>query len=346
MIKTRLTELLGIKHPIILAPMTGVSEVEIVAAVCNAGGLGILACAARQGDVLREDIRRIRELIGNKPFGVNVVPHIPGYKNLIKVIMEEKVPVFSHALGDPFKALGISKPPHLIFMPTIGAPKHAVKAEQQGADALLVCGWEAGGHSSLLASSVLIPLVDSKINIPFAAGGGFSDGKGLAAALALGADGIYMGTRFSLSQESPLPANVKQLLSRATEDMAAESTNITGFHLRGIKGKNIKNYRGWQYAPWGVLAAAAYMSKIQGVDFKTMLSVYQQVNKEYGTPLQFAVGSHMVLRAMDGDIDNGFVPVGQVIGRMENIPTCKEIVESTIAEAQQVIGSLNSYLSV
>ncbi|MGV8057981.1 MAG: NAD(P)H-dependent flavin oxidoreductase [Smithellaceae bacterium] len=345
MIKTRLTELLGIKYPIILAPMTGVSEVPLVAAVCNAGGLGILACSARPAETLRQDIRKIRELVGNKPFGVNVVPHIPGYKSLIQVILEEKVPVFSHALGDPFKALGITKPQSLIFMPTVGAAIHAVKAEQQGADALLVCGWEAGGHSSYIASSVLTPLVAGRVKIPFAAGGGFSDGKGLAAALALGADGIYMGTRFTLTRESLVPDNVKQCLLQANENMAQASTNITGFHLRGIKGKKIKNYRGWKYTPWELIPAVIHLAKIQGVNFKEMLNIYQQAHKEFGTPVQFAAGAHKVLRAMEGDLDRGFLPVGQVIGRINDVPTCREIIDQTVSEAEQIIDSLKRKLS-
>jgi len=342
--KTRLTELLGIKHPVILAPMGGVSEVPLVTAVCNAGGLGILGCLARTPETMRQDIRKIRELIGDKPFGVNVVPHFPDYKGLMQVILDEKVPILSHALGNPFKTLGIAKPQDLIFMPTIGATNHAVKAEQQGANALMVCGWEAGGHTSYIASSVLIPLVGDKVKIPFAAGGGFSDGKGLAAALALGADGIYMGSRFALSRESSLPDNVKQYLLQQNENMAAVSLDITGFHLRGIKGNKIQRYRGWKYAPWELIPALAHLSKIQKVSFRKMLSMYQQINKEFGTPIQFAAGLDKVLRGLEGDLDKGFLAIGQVVGRINDIPTCQEIIDKTISEAEQIINSLKAKL--
>lgn len=342
MIKTRITELFGIKHPIILAPMGRVSEVPLVAAVCNAGGLGLLAAGPKLPEELREEIRELKELVGNRPFGVNVLPHLPRYKRLIEVILEEKVPVFSHALGNPFKAMDIDKPDGMIFLPSIGAIKHGVRLEREGADAFLVTGWEAAGHCSHVASSVLIPLIANKVKVPFAAGGGFSDGAGLAAALALGADGIYMGTRFALTQESPLLPEVKEFLLQATENMPKESTSFTGFHLRAIKGRKVEKYRGWKFAPWEILPAIIYAAKHERVDFWEMISIYRRMRKETGTPLQFACGIKKLERAMlKGEIDKGFLPCGQVIGSINDIPSCQDLIDRTISQAEQIIGTLN-----
>ncbi|MDP2728006.1 MAG: nitronate monooxygenase, partial [Dehalococcoidia bacterium] len=234
-ISTRITDLLGIEHPIIQGAMGWVSFPPLVAAVSNAGGLGILATAFMPVADLRRHIRETKELT-DRPFGVNLIPDSPDLEQQLDIIVAEKVPVANYGIGDPKRIIERVKGAGIIAMPTVGALKHAVKAEQDGADAVIVQGTEAGGHSSRVATVVLVPLVVDHVRIPVVAAGGFADGRGLAAALALGAEGISMGTRFIATQESPVPPNIKQRILNATE----EDTIVTG-HLTGIRCRILKN---------------------------------------------------------------------------------------------------------
>jgi enoyl-[acyl-carrier protein] reductase II len=192
--------MLGIQHPIMLAGMNWVTTPKLVSTVCNAGGLGILATAAFSPDETRKKIREIRKLT-NKPFGINQVLNGPGAKENIAIAIEEKVPIINYSLGKPLfidqvhayggKVIG-----------TVAIVRHAARAAQSGCDILIVTGHEAAAHGHVATSLVLIPLVASMVKIPLIAAGGFHDGRGLAAALALGADGISMGTRFIVTRES------------------------------------------------------------------------------------------------------------------------------------------------
>lgn len=200
--KTRLTELLGIRHPIIQGAMFWVSFPPLVAAVSNSGGLGILGAAFMSPGELRENIRQIKGLT-DEPFGVNFMANNPRIDDLLDVIIEEKVPVVSYGKGNPQRVLERTKPHGVVNIPTMGAVRHAVRAEQDGADAVIVQGTEAGGHTGFVTTLILVPLVASKLRIPVVAAGGIGNGGGLVAALALGAEGISMGSR-SLLQRRPL----------------------------------------------------------------------------------------------------------------------------------------------
>ena len=208
--KTKITQLFGIQYPIILSGMSWISVPELVAAVCNAGGLGILATGVMTADETREAVRQIRKLT-KKPFGANVTLYFPGADRNARVLIEEKVPVINYALG---KGDWLSKEVHAYggkVVATVTTHKHALAAERDGADALIVTGHEAAGHGGAVTSMVLIPSIADAVNIPIIAAGGFADGRGLAAALALGADGISMGTRFMNTVESPAHENMKRL---------------------------------------------------------------------------------------------------------------------------------------
>ena len=281
--QTRITKLLGIKHPIVQAGMAYVSYVPLAAAVCNAGGLGILTGTEQTPEELRANIRKLRELTMN-PFGVNLLPYVPRYRQLVQVILDEKVPVFCHGLGNPFKLLNIRKPPGMIFMPTAGNVRQAMKMEKEGADALIIHGFEGGGHVGYVASTILLPEAAGCLKVPFLASGGFCDGRGLVAALAMGADGIAMGSRFAITQESPIHANTKDAALKARSEDTIVSTNYDGLRLRGILGKKLANYPGWWARPWEVIPS---MYAMKG-SFKTSLSDLIRVLKElkkYNTPL-------------------------------------------------------------
>ncbi|MDO8722498.1 MAG: nitronate monooxygenase, partial [Syntrophales bacterium] len=210
-----MTELLKIKYPIIQGAMSWVSFPPLVAAVSNAGGLGILGAAFMDPQELRENIRTIKELT-DKPFGVNFMPENPHLGELLDVLVEEKVAVASYGKGNPKKIIERTKPHGIINMPTMGAVKHAVRAEQDGADILIVQGTEGGGHTGFISSMVLVAAVVDRVKIPIAAAGGIGDGRGLVAALALGAEGISMGSRFIATQECPVSLAAKEWIVRST----------------------------------------------------------------------------------------------------------------------------------
>jgi enoyl-[acyl-carrier protein] reductase II len=342
--KTRITELLGIKHPIIQAGMNFVSYVPLAAAVSNAGGLGILTASDQTPEELRGNIRKLRNLTPH-PFGVNLVPYLPRYEDFCKVVLEESVPVFSHGLGDPFKLLNIKKPARMIFMPTAGSLKQAMKMEKDGADAVIAQGMEGGGHVGFIASSVLIPRVSESLKIPVVAAGGFCDGKGLVAALALGAEAIAMGSRFITTQECPVHPDVKEAFLKGKEEDATVSSKYDGFRLRSIPGEKVRHYQGWWSRPWEVLPGVIGVKKGFKTSFRELLKAARDL-KRYDAPLfQVAVGIARVRNTLSGGkIKEGVLPGGQVVGRLNDIPTCQELIERIVSEAEAIIESMKSKL--
>jgi enoyl-[acyl-carrier protein] reductase II len=309
--KTRITEMLGIKHPIIQGAMTWVSFPPLVAAVSSAGGLGILAAAFMSAEELRDNIREIKSLT-DKPFGVNFVPESPILEDLLDVIIEERVHVASYGKGDPLRIIERTKPHGIINMPTMGAVKHAVKAEEDGADALIVQGTEGGGHTGFVATLVLVPLAAGRLKIPIVAAGGISDGRGLVAALALGAEGVSMGSRFIVTQESPVPQHVKQYLVERTEEETMVTDNLTGVRCRVIRNKfaeKLLEMTREKADPWEVMKA--------GVG---------KMRKAY----------------VEGDLEWGSLAFGQACGMIRDIPTCRELIEGMVKEAEEILGSLEA----
>ena len=232
--KTRITELLGIEAPLILPGMSWISTPQLVAAVSNAGGLGILASGPLTPEDTRAAIREIRELT-DKPFGIGVTLLMPGAKENAEVALQEQVPVINFSLG---KGDWLVKRAHEYggkVIATVVSEKHALSAQAIGADALLVTGHEAAAHGGDVTSLVLVPAIAAKVDIPVIATGGFADGRGLLAALSLGAEGIAMGSRFATSLESPLHANTKQAVIERGEQDTIYSKNFDGLWARVMK---------------------------------------------------------------------------------------------------------------
>lgn len=347
MFKTKMTELFGIKHPIMLAGMNWITDPNLVATVCNAGGLGILATARYTADELRKCIREIKSLT-DKPFGINQMLLMPGAQEAIKIAIEEKVPVVNYTLGKPWfidqvhayggKVLG-----------TTALAKHAVKAEQLGCDAIVITGYEAAAHGADATSMVLIPTVASVVKIPIIAAGGFYDGRGLAAALSLGADGISMGTRFMLTKESVLHENFKQLCLEATEQDTIYDTVFDGMPGRALKSKGaialtnrgfpvIDAFKGaMQIKNMLKLSTAQFV----GLSFKMMSS------DEESSPLwvqaRQAAGIPKHLKGMfEGDKEEGVLFAGQCIGDIHDIPTCAELIDRVIKEAEEAVNKTSA----
>ena len=309
--KTRITELLGIKHPIIQGAMSWVSFPPLVAAVSNAGGLGILGAAFMSPGELKENIRKIKKLT-DKPFGVNFMANNPLIDELLDVIIEEKVRVVSYGVGNPQRVLERTKPHGIINLPTMGALRHAIRAEQDGADAVIVQGTEAGGHTGYVSTLVLVPLVTGKLKIPVVAAGGIGDGRGLVAALALGAEGISMGSRFIVTHEAPVPMHVKQYLVEKTEMDTVVTDNFTGVRCRVIKNAFAENL--------------VEMVKNHADPWEIMKVGVGKIRKAY----------------VEGDHEGGSLAFGQVCGLIQEIPTCQGLIDGIIEEAEGIFQSLET----
>jgi len=311
--KTRMTELLGIKYPIMLAGMAYVSLPELVAAVSNGGGIGTFNSAATPPEQIRDVIKQIRSLT-DKPFAINVTLMLPDAREKAEIVLEEKVPVINYALG---KADWIIKAAHEYggkVLATVATERHARKAEQDGADALVVTGTDAAAHGPVVTTLVLMPLIASQVKIPVIAAGGFCDGKGLAAALALGADGISMGTRFMLTKESKVHERIKDILIEAKAEDTIYSDKIDGMPGRWFKTDATLRLASGELPLMKSNASAGSVQQVQVLDI---------------VGIQIAVDT--------GDLESGFVPVGQVISRIEDIPTCSEVINRIVAEAKEAI---------
>jgi NAD(P)H-dependent flavin oxidoreductase YrpB (nitropropane dioxygenase family) len=313
--------------------MGHVSGVAMAAAVSNAGGLGILSAYGQTTDQLRRNIARVRELVGNKPFGVNCVAVFPGYQAAVKAIVEEKVPVLSHGLGNPFQALG-GKPDNLVFMPTVGTVKQALYMQKGGADAVVLHGLEGGGHAGTICSTVLIPKAVDNLTIPVVASGGFTDGRGLVAALAYGADGIGLGTRFAASEQSMLKPGIREWFVKSSEKDSTVSYRYDGLHLRAIKSDDIKGYRGWWSRPIELLRSINTIKHVYGISNGDLWALRRQMKRQGMPVMQLLAGERIGRRTMlDGLPTEIMLPAGQVTGRIDEILTCEQIVERIVAEA-------------
>jgi len=344
--KTRITELLGIKYPIIQAGMNYTAYPPLVAAVSNAGGLGILGAGGMSGDELRQNIKMIRGMT-DKPFGVNMLATSPALDELIEVLVEERVPVASYGRGDPQKIIERTKPYGIINMPTVGAVRHALKVEGYGVDAVIAQGMEGGGHTSYISTLVLLPQIVASVKIPVVATGGFCDGKGLIAALALGAEGVSMGTRFALTKEASMPDKIKQSYLVSAGDNAIITTRVTGTRCRGLENKLVKTIEGKRQG----LALKESISSLLEMrqEFKVplwkVLLSGLRMKKAYGIPAtqlgNAAAGSQRIRKALvEGDSEWGFMPCGQVCGRIDDILSCQEVIERVIREADEILSEL------
>lgn len=348
--KTRLTELLGIRHPVVLAPANFVGTPKMVAAVSNAGGFGILAAGRPAPADLAADIETIRRLTAN-PFGANLIFGAPGFEDQAKVLIQARVPVICHSRGNPRWIIEATRGQGIRLMAMVGSAKQAVRAEADGADAVIVQGSEAGGHVGEVSIMVLLPMVTARVEIPVIAAGGFADGRGLAAALSLGAEGIAMGTRFAVTRESPLPDNVKRCYLAAAETGTLVTEKITGTRLRVLANRcaRMLDDKGHSLSWRDRVSAAMEMRKLLGVSWWRFLAGGWGMLKEYETSVSrlghLAAGGVLIRRAMvEGDADLGVMPAGQVCGQIEDVPGVADLISRIVNEAEETVKSLNARL--
>ena len=339
--KTKFTELFNIQYPVVLPGMSMVSVPQLVAAVSNAGGLGILATGPLSVDETRSAIREIRSLT-DKPFGIGVTLMMPGAKENAEIGLEEKVPVINFSLG---KGDWIVERAHAYggkVIATVVNERHALAAQRYGVDALLATGHEAAAHGGPVTSLVLIPAIADAVDIPVIGTGGFSSGNGLVAALALGADGIAMGSRFSITQESPIHENTKNtVVSKSIED-TLYTPKFDGMDCRVMKTPKAEEISKKPLNPVRAFKNSFKLAKSMRIWWiklffgalimgpKTMMQLARAANATEAIDLAIN----------QGDCENGVHLVGQVQGHIKDIPTVAEVMERVIREAREVQSNL------
>ncbi|MCK9263612.1 MAG: nitronate monooxygenase [Deltaproteobacteria bacterium] len=342
--KTRITEMLGIEHPIVLSGMSWISVPKMVAAVSNAGGLGILATGPLDADQTRKAIREIKQLT-NKPFGTNATLLFPGASENAQVALEEKVPVINFSLG---KGDWIVKAAHEYggkVIATVVNHKHARRAQDYGCDALLVTGHEAAAHGGDATTFCLIPSIASAVSIPIIAAGGIADGRGLAAALALGADGAAMGTRLMTTQESPLHQNYKNLSIEKGINDTVYSTRFDGLGCRVLDTraarKAIREGLNLKKMLEAIPNSRDIARQLHLPYFKLFIGVLASGLKN-AMQLAYMANAFKAIRVAteSGDMTEGVLPVGQVTGLIQDNPTVAEAIERVVREAEEIAKDL------
>lgn len=335
--KTRITELFGIQYPIMLSGMSWISVPKLVAAVSNAGGLGTLATGPLSPDQTRKAIREIRELT-DKPFGANATLLFPGALENAKVLLEEKVPVINFALG---KGDWLVKAAHSYggkVIATVVTARHAKRAQDYGADAVVATGHEAAAHGDVATTFVLIPSLVDSLNIPVIAAGGICDGRGLVAALALGAEGVAMGTRFMTTKESPLHDNYKKLSIEKGITDTIYTDRIDGMVSRVMDtpGARSASKHGLNYIE--AFFNSREIAKQLQIPYLKLFTATLASGYKHARQMAFLANGFKRMRSAteDGDINNGALPVGQNQGLIHDEPTVSEVIRRMVAEAKQI----------
>jgi len=340
-LKTPLTKALGCDYPVIQTAMGWVSTSQLVTASCEAGAFGFLAAAVMSPEECETEIKAIKSKT-DKPFGVNIHAFQPGIDKIIDMCIDYNVAALSYGRGPSPKIVEKVKSAGLKCVPTIGASKHASKAVKMGADILVCQGQEGGGHTGATPTWLLLAqVIDQNLDVPIIACGGFKDGRGLAAALTFGADGIAMGTRFMMSADSPTPDATKAEYLKSDVLKIPVSTKLDGLPQRMILNGTLDDLE--RSSKLGMLIRAVQ----NGMKYKaqTGMSLTQTIKTAWGmaSKTEMTLGQTMmagnapmiIQKAMvEGRPDEGVLPSGQIAGLIDDLPSCAEIVSSILADAQ------------
>lgn len=306
--RQEVTELLGIKYPVIQGGMAWVAEHRLAAAVSNAGGLGLIGAASAPPEIVREEIRKAKELT-DKPFGVNVMLLNPNAEEVAKVVVEEGIKVVTTGAGNPAKFMPMWKEAGVKVIPVVASVAMAKLMERGGADAVVAEGMEAGGHIGSATTMTLVPQIVDAVKIPVIAAGGIADGRGYAAAMMLGASAVQMGTRFIVAKESIVHENYKERLIKA-KDIDSEVTGMsTGHPIRVLRNKMTKEY--------------LKMEK-EGASFEE---------------LEMLTLGALRKAVVEGDVVQGSVMAGQIAGLVSKEETCEEIIRDVVENGEQLLKS-------
>ena len=304
--KTRITDLLGCRYPVIQGGMAWVAEYHLAAAVSEAGGIGLIGAASAPPEVVREQIRKTKELT-DKPFGVNVMLLNPNAPEVAKVVVEEGVKIVTTGAGNPGKFMEMWKQAGVTVIPVVASVAMAKMMERAGADAVVAEGMESGGHIGSQTTMTLVPQVVDAVTIPVIAAGGIADGRGMAAAMMLGAEGVQMGTRFVVAKESIVHQNYKERIIKA-KDIDSEVTGMsTGHPIRVLRNQMTRDY---------------LKLEKEGASFEELE--------------QLTLGS-LRKAVIEGDAVHGSLMAGQSAGLVKKEQTCQEIIEEVVTDARALL---------
>ena len=339
----RLTQLLGSRYPILQTGMGWVATPPLVAAASNAGAMGFLAAATIRPNEVEKEIQEVKKLT-SAPFGVNFLMDAPGADVISDAIIRQGVAAAGYNRAPKGDLIVKLKEAGVACIPTCGARKHAEKAEQLGADAIIVQGGEGGGHTGTVPTSLLVSQCADAVSVPIIAAGGFRDGRGLVAALALGADGIAMGTRFLLTQESPVPTTTTDRFMNAGVNDVIVTTAIDGLPQRVVLNELVR-----------ALEASGPLRRLL-LAFRNAMALRRQTGAGIGDLLRSGLAmrrnerltrAQMMMAAnapmlakkgmQDGDPVNGYLPSGTVAGVIGDRPSCAELVHRIVTEAQETL---------
>lgn len=344
MLKTKLTDLLGCEYPIVQTAMGWVADPKLTAGTCNAGGFGFLAGATIPPEEMERDILKTKELT-DKNFGVNFHMYQPNAADIVDMVIKHGVKAVSYSRSPGKDMIAKLKDNGVVCMPTIGLPKHALKAIEMGADAVTVQGGEGGGHTGSVPTSLLIPQVVDAVagKVPVVAAGGFKDGRGLVAALAWGAEGIAMGTRFLMTKESPVPEITKnRYVDCHNPSEIIVSTAMDGLPQRMVMNKMLAELEkaGATKKLMIALINGLKFRKFTGASIFDLLKSALAMSKDGGmTPAQAIMSANapmIIQKAMvDGAPDEGVLPSGQVAGVIDELLSCEDIINGIVKEAEE-----------
>ena len=305
--KTAITELLNIQYPIFQGGMAWVAEHTLAASVSNAGGLGIIASGGAPCDYVREEVRKTKALT-DKPFGVNIMLMNPEADAIAHMVIEEGVKVVTTGAGNPEKYFPMWKEAGIKVLPVVASVGLARRMEKYGADALIAEGCESGGHIGEMTTMTLVPQVAQAVHVPVVAAGGIGDGHGVAAAFMLGAEGVQVGTRFLLADETQIHENYKEKVLKAKDIDSQVTGRSTGHPIRVLRNPMTRKY----------LKMEAEGATLEELEVMTLGSLRRAV--------------------VEGDVKEGSLMAGQIAGLLNKRQTCKEIIEEMMTEAVDVMG--------
>ena len=300
--RTRITEILGIEYPIIQGGMAWVAEHNLAAAVSEAGGFGVIGGANAPGEVVRDEIRKARELT-KKPFGINVMLLSPHADDVAKVVVEEGIKVVITGVGNPEKYMEMWKSAGIKVIPVVASVAQARRMEKYGADAVVAEGMESGGHIGEETTMTLVPQVVDAVSIPVIAAGGIGDGRGIAAAFMLGAEAVQMGTRFVVADECTVHENYKQRIIKAKDIDSTVTGRSHGHPVRGLRNQMTREY----------IKLEQEGKSFEELEYLTLGKLREAVQ--------------------EGDVMNGTVMAGQIAGMISKKQSCKEMIEEMMEQA-------------
>ena len=342
-LRTEVCDRLGIRYPIIQTGMGWVATPELVAAVSNAGAIGFLAAATLPPEDVEAEITKVKALT-DQPFGVNFLMDAPGADVIVDAIIRAGVRAAGYNRAPDAALIDRLKQADVVCVPTCGAPKHAVKAQALGADIIIVQGGEGGGHTGSIPTSLLVSECADAVDVPVVAAGGFRDGRGLVAALAFGAAGVAMGTRFLLTRESPVPeVTTDRYLAAAMTDVLV-TREVDGMPQRVVRNELVRRLESGTGLGKlvGALRSGLAYRKLSGASLPDLVrSAFAMRRNERLSRSQMLMAANapmLARKAMrEGDPVNGYLPSGTVAGVIDDRPSCAELIERIVAEAETTL---------